>query len=108
MPDPGLRLLFSTAPPDVAEELARGLLEAKLIACANLLPNTRSLYWWEGAITCDTEVSMIMETSAALADEAVETLDRAHPYDVPKILVFSPESAPPAFLDWLRASTVAR
>jgi len=39
-----LCVVFVTAPVKKAEALARELLEARLIACANLVPRVRSLY----------------------------------------------------------------
>ena len=33
-----------------AEKIARGLLEAKLIACANIMEGVQSLFWWQGKI----------------------------------------------------------
>ena len=102
-PDAGLRLLLCTAPADAAPGLARALLEAKLIGCANILPGVRSLYWWDGAIQDDLEVVMLMETPTARAAEAVAALARAHPYAVPKILTLEPEAINEPYLAWLRA-----
>jgi periplasmic divalent cation tolerance protein len=98
----GLRLIVCTAPAERAHELARALLEARLIGCANLIPAVRSLYWWQGAIQDDAEVVMLMETPAERAAEAVAALERAHPYSVPKILVIEPEQVNLPYLDWLR------
>lgn len=100
--DSGLRLLVCTAPADKAPELARMLLERRLIGCANLIPTVRSLYWWEGAIQDDAEVVMLMETPTERSGEAVVALEQAHPYSVPKILVLAPESVNLPYLDWLR------
>ncbi len=102
MPSSGLRVIVCTAPAERAPELARALLEARLIGCANLIPAVRSLYWWEGAIQDDAEVVMWMETPAERVAEAVAALERAHPYRVAKILVLEPESVNSAYLDWLR------
>ncbi|PRQ07390.1 divalent-cation tolerance protein CutA [Enhygromyxa salina] len=103
MPDVGLRLLLCTAPSEAAPGLARALLEAKLIGCANLLPAVRSLYWWEGEIQDDTELLMLMECTDTRADQAVAALAAAHPYDVPKILVIEPTAVTEPYLEWLRS-----
>ena len=71
MSDPGLRLIFCTAPEDAAPAIARALLEARLIGCANLLPGARSLYWWEGELQDDAEVVMLMESPLACVEEAL-------------------------------------
>jgi periplasmic divalent cation tolerance protein len=105
MPDAGLRLLSCTAPADAAPTIARALLEAELIGCANLIPAVRSLYWWDGAIQDDAEVVMLMECPRERADEAVAVLERLHPYEVPKILVIAPESVNAPYLAWLRTVT---
>ncbi|HLT37580.1 MAG TPA: divalent-cation tolerance protein CutA [Enhygromyxa sp.] len=105
MPESGLRLLFCTAPADAAPTIARALLEARLIGCANLLPAVRSLYWWEGAIQDDAEVVMLMECPAEGVTRAVAELERVHPYQVAKILVLAPESVNLPYLDWLRDVT---
>ena len=105
MQDAGLRLLICTAPADAAPTIARMLLEAKPIGCANLLPAVRSLYWWEGAIHDDAEVVMLMECTAEDVSWAVAELERLHPYEVPKVLVLVPESVNPPYLEWLRSVT---
>jgi periplasmic divalent cation tolerance protein len=105
MSDPGLRLLLCTAPAEAAPQIARTLLEAKRIGCANLIPAVRSLYWWEGAIQDDGEVVMLMECPAEGVAQAVAELERAHPYQVPKIMVITPESINAPYLEWLRGVT---
>lgn len=104
----GLRLIVCTAPAERAPELARALLEARLIGCANLIPAVRSLYWWEGAIHDEAEVVMLMETPAERVTQAVAALEHTHPYRVPKILVLEPDSVNSPYLDWLRASADPR
>jgi periplasmic divalent cation tolerance protein len=103
VPGSGLRLILCTAPVDAAAAVARELLEAKLIGCANLIPGVRSLYWWEGELQDDTELLMLMECTVERADEAVIALTAAHPYDVPKILVIEPSAVNGPYLEWLRA-----
>ena len=97
-----LRLILCTAPEQAATDLARSLLEARLIGCANLVAGARSLYWWEGAIQDEGETVMLMECPAVTCARAVEALSEAHPYEVPKILVIDPEQVNQPYLDWLR------
>ena len=47
---------------DKAEELARKLIEERLVACANISAPVTSLYWWEGEIQRDQEAVVIMKT----------------------------------------------
>lgn len=67
-----------------AARVARHLLEARLIGCANILA-IDSFYWWKGAIEDGAECVLLAKTFADKAD-AVEAAVRAvHPYDVPCI-----------------------
>jgi len=102
MPDSALRLIICTAPDDAAAALARKLLDAELIGCANLLAGARSLYRWAGEIQDDSETVMLMECPVETTATAVAALDAAHPYEVPKILVVAPEQVNQPYLDWLR------
>ena len=49
-------VIYVTVPSAaVGTSLATGLLESKLVACANLVPALTSMYWWEGKIQTDQE-----------------------------------------------------
>ena len=102
--DDSLRLLICTAPEATAVQLARALLDARLIACVNVVPDASSLYWWQGAIVDELEAVMLMETTRDRAAAAVARLETLHPYEVPKILTLAP-TANPAYLAWLREVT---
>jgi periplasmic divalent cation tolerance protein len=100
-----MRIIFATCSPDGAEELAARLLEERLVACCNIVPGVRSLYWWEGELCRDEEVVMLMETSADRCEAATARLAELHPYDVPKIVVLDPERCDPRYLEWLHSVT---
>ena len=58
------RVLLCTAPPDQAESVARALLERHLVACVNIVPGARSLYWWQGKLEDERESLLILKTTA--------------------------------------------
>ena len=58
-------LVLTTAPTlDVATSLAEQLLDAELIACANIVPGVRSLYRWKDGVQRDDEVIVLMKSTA--------------------------------------------
>ncbi|HEY6870151.1 MAG TPA: divalent cation tolerance protein CutA [Novosphingobium sp.] len=89
--------------PDAAsaEAAADALLDAGLIACANILPAMRSLYVWQGERHADAEVGVLFKTNAALLDRAVARLGTVHPYDEPAILGWCCDAAAPGTVAWL-------
>ena len=59
-------IVLVTAPAlKTARALAKAALEAKLIACANLLPKIESHYWWQGKLESSAEVLLILKTPKA-------------------------------------------
>lgn len=86
-----------------AEAAAGALLDAGLIACANILPGMTSLYRWEGERGRGEEVAMLCKTTSAALDAAVAKLAEIHPYACPAIVGWRADAAAPATLAWLAA-----
>lgn len=104
-PAPSARLVLSTAGSrDEAEKIARTLVERRLAACVNLIPNLTSVYSWQGAIETAHEVLMLIKTSAERLPELETALREMHSYDVPEFVVIALESGNQAYLDWLAAA----
>lgn len=81
-----LVVLVTAGSEEQARQIARDLLEKKLIACANLVP-VRSLYVWDGEVQDDPEVLMIIKTTSAVFQEKlVAAIQAQHSYDVPEII----------------------
>lgn len=82
-----------------AKEIAKELLEKRLIACANILP-MESVYWWEGKVEDQTECVLIGKTSrekfAAMKDAVLEI----HPYETPCVIRIE-AAANPEYAAWL-------
>lgn len=102
---PLLVLVTAPAEGDVAERLARGLVEARLAACVNVIPGLRSFYRWHGAIAADAEVQLLIKTREGRFDALVAWVQAEHPYDVPEIVALSIERGAAPYLAWLREET---
>ena len=101
MPSPAVALLYCPCPnPDAAVELARGLLDDRLIACGNVLPGVRSVYRWEGAIEDAAEAVLVCKPPSGRAAAAAAELERRHPYETPAVLTL-PAEASAAFAAWV-------
>ncbi|HXT10602.1 MAG TPA: divalent-cation tolerance protein CutA [Candidatus Angelobacter sp.] len=98
-------IVLVTAPDlKIARRLARVALEARLIACANLVPSIESLYWWRGKIERGAEVLMILKTTAKSLAKLEKLIVSEHPYDTPEFLVLPLSGGNGRYLDWLTAS----
>ena len=96
-----LRLILVTAPEKEAPELARTLLEERLIACANLLPGVQSLYWWEGKIDAGSETLLILKCPARNVKRLMHRVKELHSYSTPEILALHVAQAHPLYAAWV-------
>ncbi len=104
-----LKLVYATYPSlALAEAAARHLVEARLVACGNILPAMVSIYRWEGQVERAEEVVLLLKTTAALAPQVVEAVRAGHPYEVPAVFILPVDGTHPAFLEWVGAETTPR
>ena len=91
--------------PDVktARRLARAALDARLIACANLIPRIESHYRWEGKIERGSEVLMLLKTTTKCLVKLEKLIIAKHPYDTPEFIVMDLRGGNRRYLEWLKA-----
>lgn len=95
-------VVLVTAPGiEVARQLARQVLEKRLVACVNIVPTIESHYWWKDQIESENESMMVMKTTKRLLDALEESVQTAHPYDTPEIVTFPLTAGSRKYLDWL-------
>lgn len=101
-----LRFLYVTAASgEEAEQIGRALVEARLAACANILPGMSSIYWWEGKLERASEAVLILKTRADLVEKATEAVKARHSYRCPCVIVLPVEGGNADYLNWLRRET---
>lgn len=97
-------VVFMTVPPEKAESIGRVLVEERLVACVNLLPQVRSIYRWKGIVEADGETLCLMKTTRALFERLRARVVELHPYEVPEIIAVEISEGHPPYLAWLRDS----
>jgi periplasmic divalent cation tolerance protein len=85
--------------------LGRQLVEERLAACVNVLPEMDSFFRWRGAVERDQERQVIIKTQAAQLDALERRLHELHPYELPEFLVVPIQQGSEAYLKWLSSST---
>ena len=99
-------VVLVTAPDlKTARALAKAALQARLIACANLVPKIESHYWWQGKIESGNEVLMILKTTRKRLAALEKLILAKHPYDTAEFLVLPLRSGAKSYLDWLARSS---
>ena len=100
--------IIVTGPPDdTLDHIARELVDARLIACANVL-DTRvtSTYRWQGAVEVEPEKRMHMHTRLELVDQVVDFVKQRHPYEVPNVTAIPLVAGNSDYFAWIEAETV--
>lgn len=115
---PGPNLNFTDGPelllvlcnfPDsgTADQAATAVVEHRLAACVNVLPEVRSTYRWDGNIVREIEVPTVFKTTADRYPELERFLKKLHPAEVPEIIAIPIRRGLPVYLHWLAESTRA-
>lgn len=101
-----IKIVFSTInDEDQARRIASQLVQEHLAACVNLLSGVQSLYRWEGRVTRDQEILMLIKTQASQLEALTRRLTELHPYDVPECIAVAVESGFQPYLDWVKTET---
>lgn len=84
-----------------SENIARSLVEKRLAACVNLVPQVRSFYRWEGRIQEDPEYLMVIKTSRSLFPAVRTEVERIHSYHVPEVICVPILEGSENYMTWL-------
>lgn len=103
----GYCVLYITASSDEeAAAIARVLVTERLVACANIVPGVRSVFWWEGQVRNDDEVLVLCKTRDALVDNVTIRVKELHSYDCPCVVAVPIAGGNPDYLAWISAETL--
>ncbi|MFD3942514.1 divalent-cation tolerance protein CutA [Streptomyces sp. NPDC058579] len=102
-----LTVLTTTDSPAKAQELARGAVEARLAACAQISGPVTSVYHWRNAIETEEEWQVLFKTTEARYEALEAHLLAAHDYETPEVLATPVVRASAAYLAWLEAETTS-
>ncbi|MEN6330070.1 MAG: divalent-cation tolerance protein CutA [Methanobacteriaceae archaeon] len=97
-------IYITTSGEEESKEIARALLEERIVACANIIPSVKSFYWWEGEIEEDTESILILKTRRDRLETIIRRVKDIHSYDLPCILEISIQNGSEDYLKWLEDS----
>ncbi len=89
----------------VAEQIAHHIVEERLAACVNIIPDITSVYKWKGALERTTESLLVLKTTQERLSQLIERIKELHPYELPEVIVLPIEGGHPGYLDWVASET---
>jgi len=95
-------MAFVTVPnEELAQKLARGLVEQKLAACVNIIPGIKSVYEWQGKIEQDGELLLMIKTRTSRIADVSKYVRENHSYDVAEVISTPIDNGNQPYLDWI-------
>lgn len=99
------RVVLTTAADTAeAEKIARALVDRRLAACVNILPQIRSIYRWQGTVEDAAEILLVIKTTATHFSAVRDAIRELHSYDVPECIALPITDGSPDYLQWLTES----
>ena len=87
---------------DIAQLIAKQLIEKKLIACAQIFA-IESIYQWQGQLENSQEYLMQAKTIHTLWRAIQDHVKESHPYDVPEIIATPMIEVDEHYFQWMLA-----
>jgi periplasmic divalent cation tolerance protein len=100
-----LVVLITVASLGEAERIARRLVEDRLAACVNIVPQVRSLFIWQGKFSQEDEVLLVVKSRRARFRELTTAVKQLHSYRVPEIIALPILVGSSDYLRWVAEST---
>ncbi len=95
-------VVFSTADSrEVADRIARDLVESGEAACVNIVPGVRSVYRWQGKICDEGEWLLIIKSVRGKFEALRQRIRDLHTYELPEIVCIEIDNGDPDYLRWL-------
>ena len=100
-----MQVLTTVDSEQSGERLARGVVDARLAACVQIVGPIRSLYWWQGSIDDAREWQLTIKTTSERLPALEAYIKENHSYDTPEITATEIPWGSREYLDWITAET---
>ncbi|HET6342594.1 MAG TPA: divalent-cation tolerance protein CutA [Gemmatimonadota bacterium] len=105
-PESPVCVALTTCPDEgTARRIASALVEERLAACVNIVPDMTSVYRWEGVVETASECLLLVKTRRERLEALRRRLEELHPYDLPELVALPVEGGSSAYLKWVVEET---
>ncbi len=89
----------------LASALCKTILNQRLAACGQIIPEVESMYWWYDKLETEAEVIVQFKSHMGLVKKLMQTIKAEHSYDVPEIIVTKIDIIDVNYGEWLKTVT---
>src|SRR5579864_2316547 len=99
------RIVLTTAgSQEEARKIACALVERRLAACVNIVPQIESVYRWQEKVETAMEWLLLIKTQADLFDRVRDAVKELHSYDLPECIMLEIAAGSQEYLNWIAES----
>ncbi|HUY46503.1 MAG TPA: divalent-cation tolerance protein CutA [Streptosporangiaceae bacterium] len=100
-----VQVLTTVDSENAGMRLGRGIVDARLGACVQIVGPIRSLYWWQGSVEDAQEWQLLVKTTAERVPTLQDHIKANHSYVIPEIIVTPITAGNPDYLNWISEET---
>lgn len=95
---------MTTASAEEATRIAETLVNKKLAACVQILPQIQSIYVWKSEVQREREILLLAKTTRANFATLEREVRAMHSYETPEIIALPITEGSEPYLKWLTSS----
>jgi periplasmic divalent cation tolerance protein len=100
------RIVMTTAgSQEEARKIAHALVERRLAACVNIVPQIESIYRWQQKIETATEWLLLIKTRAESFERIRAAIKELHSYELPECVMLDVAAGSHEYLAWITENT---
>jgi len=100
-----LVILVTAVNQEEARRISKRMVDAKLAACANIIPGIQSIYRWKGKVVKAQEVLIILKSTRPRYRALEKAIKAMHTYETPEIIALPVKEGLDRYIGWLRSET---
>lgn len=98
-----LIIMVTTASQKEAVRIGEEMVNAKLAACANVIPKIQSIYRWKGKTVKAREALLILKSTERGYHALEKAIKAMHTYETPEIMALSVKEGLDQYMKWVRS-----
>jgi periplasmic divalent cation tolerance protein len=96
-----LIVLSTCGSEEQAARIAQHLVENRLAACVNVVPQVKSVYRWQEKVESAQEWLLLVKTTAERFALVRDEIRRLHSYELPECIAIPIGDGSAAYLQWI-------
>jgi periplasmic divalent cation tolerance protein len=94
---------ITTSSEEESAIIGQKLVEERLAACANIVKEIKSFYWWQESLEEDHESVLMVKTLTKNVEPIIKRVKELHSYENPCVVAFPIIGGSREYLEWLES-----